>query len=120
MIRHRCGQSDGLQELQELEFVCCYMLVVFEVHITMLTYNHFFRLPRRKLNFKRRHLRRDPSFQLPCAKQLAILRKLVCCEKQQANCDDIEILFLFFETRCRCVLCTLVLMVINRHIWPFQ
>ncbi len=35
--------------------------------------------------------------------------------KQKANCDDIEIIFLFLVTGCRYALCTLVLMVIDRH-----
>jgi predicted secreted protein len=35
--------------------------------------------------------------------------------KQQANCDDIEIIFLILVTGCRYALYTLVLMVIDRH-----
>ena len=57
VIGQRHGQSRGMQEVQELEFVCCYMRILFEVHFTMLTYNHFFRQAARSLNLKRRHLR---------------------------------------------------------------
>ena len=57
VIRRRCGQSYGLQYLQELEFVCCYMRVLFDVDITVPAYNHFCGLAARSLNLKRRHLR---------------------------------------------------------------
>ena len=36
VIRHRRGHSYRVQELQELEFVNCYMRVVLEVPFTML------------------------------------------------------------------------------------
>jgi hypothetical protein len=57
VIRRWHGQSERVQEVQELEFICCYLRVVFEVRIPMLTDNHFLCLAIRSLNLKRRHLR---------------------------------------------------------------
>jgi len=44
VIRLRHRHSGGMYELQEIEFVRCYLRVVFEIRSTMLAHNQFFRV----------------------------------------------------------------------------
>jgi hypothetical protein len=71
-IGRRHGQSCGSQDAQELEFICCDVRVLFEIHAAVPAYDHFPRLAIRQGELKGRHLRGDPTVQLPGSQQPAL------------------------------------------------